>query len=179
MALLRALAVVVQLPSHVQLLDPWTAAHQASLPITNSWSLLKPMSLESVMPSNHLIALSPPSSLPAISLESSPLVRPLWGLASELWAHPLASLRHRPAVYCLCSACPALPTGSSFLLLPLPKECLLQTFQGGCSFSWKSHPQPHPPGDCPAHLVSLPSPQAPHHSALSPCFIVSLALITT
>ena len=41
---------------------PWTAAYQASLSITNSWSLLKLMSIESVMPSNHLI-LSP-SSLP-------------------------------------------------------------------------------------------------------------------
>ena len=34
---------------------PWTAAQQASLSITNSWSLLKPMSIESVMPSDHLI----------------------------------------------------------------------------------------------------------------------------
>ena len=34
---------------------PWTAAHQASLSITNSWSLPKLMSIESVMPSNHLI----------------------------------------------------------------------------------------------------------------------------
>ena len=33
---------------------PWTAAHQASLSITNSWSLLKLVSIESVMPSNHL-----------------------------------------------------------------------------------------------------------------------------
>ena len=34
---------------------PWTAAHQASLSITSSWNLLKLMSIESVMPSNHLI----------------------------------------------------------------------------------------------------------------------------
>ena len=34
---------------------PWTAAHQASLSITKSWSLLKLMSIESVMPSNHLM----------------------------------------------------------------------------------------------------------------------------
>ena len=34
---------------------PWTVAHQASLSITNSWSLLKLMSIESVMPSNQLI----------------------------------------------------------------------------------------------------------------------------
>ena len=38
---------------------PWTAAHQASLSITNSQSLLKLMSIESVMPSNHLILYCP------------------------------------------------------------------------------------------------------------------------
>ena len=42
---------------------PWTAAHQASLPITNAQSLLKLMSIQSVMPSNHLI-LSRPLLLP-------------------------------------------------------------------------------------------------------------------
>ena len=36
-------------------MTPWTAARQASLSITDSWSLLKLMSIESVMPSNHLI----------------------------------------------------------------------------------------------------------------------------
>ena len=45
---------------------PWTAARQASLSITNSRSLLKLMSIESVMPSNHLILL--PASPPAFSL---------------------------------------------------------------------------------------------------------------
>ena len=51
--------------SAVQLLiaTPWTAAHQASLSITNSQSLLKLMSMESVMPSNHL-SLCPPLLLP-------------------------------------------------------------------------------------------------------------------
>ena len=45
----------VQSLSCVQLFaTPWTAAHQASLSITKSWSLLKLMSIESVMPSNHL-----------------------------------------------------------------------------------------------------------------------------
>ena len=38
---------------------PWTAAHQASLSITNSWSLLKLMSIESGMPSNHLTLYKP------------------------------------------------------------------------------------------------------------------------
>ena len=47
----------------------WTAAHQAFLSLTNSWSLLKLMSIESVMPSNHLILCHPllllPQSFPA------------------------------------------------------------------------------------------------------------------
>ena len=46
---------------------PWTAACQASLLITNSWSLLKPISIESVMPSNHLILCPPLLLLPSIS----------------------------------------------------------------------------------------------------------------
>ena len=45
---------------------PWTAARQASLSITNSWSLLRPMSIESVMPSNHLILCHPLLLLPSI-----------------------------------------------------------------------------------------------------------------
>ena len=57
----------VQSLSCVQLfVTPWTATHQASLSITNSWNLLKLMSIESVMPSNHLILSSP--STPAFSL---------------------------------------------------------------------------------------------------------------
>ena len=57
----------VQSLSHVQLFaTPWTAAHQASLSITNSWSLLKLMSIESVMPSNHLILCRPLLNLPSI-----------------------------------------------------------------------------------------------------------------
>ena len=54
---------------------PWTAARQASLPITNSWSLLKLMSIESVMPSNYLILccplLLPPSIFPSIRVFSN------------------------------------------------------------------------------------------------------------
>ena len=45
---------------------PWTAACQASLSITNSWSLLKLMSIESVMLSNHLIPCRPLLLLPSI-----------------------------------------------------------------------------------------------------------------
>ena len=57
----------VQFLSHVWLfVTPWTAAHQASLSIINSWSLLKLMSTESVMPSNHLILCHPLHVLPSI-----------------------------------------------------------------------------------------------------------------
>ena len=47
-------------------MTPWTATHQASLSITNSWSSLKPMSIESVMPSNHPILCYPLLLLPSI-----------------------------------------------------------------------------------------------------------------
>ena len=47
-------------------MTPWTAAHQASLSITNSQSLLKLMSIELVMPSNHLILCCPLLLLPSI-----------------------------------------------------------------------------------------------------------------
>ena len=45
---------------------PWSAAHQASLSITNSWSLLKLMSIELVIPSNHFILCHPLLLLPSI-----------------------------------------------------------------------------------------------------------------
>ena len=47
-------------------MTPWTTARQASLSITNSRSLLRLMSTESVMPSNHLILCHPPLLLPSI-----------------------------------------------------------------------------------------------------------------
>ena len=73
--------------SHVRLFEtPWTAAHPASLSITNSRRLPKIMSTESVMPSNHLISLSshlparlqPAKSLPirAHLMEAMPISRP-------------------------------------------------------------------------------------------------------
>ena len=66
----------VQSVSRVRLFaTPWTAAHQASLSITNSWNSPKPMSIESLMPSKHLILcrplLLPPSSFPSIKVFSS------------------------------------------------------------------------------------------------------------
>ena len=66
----------VQSLSHVQLFaTPGTAACQASLSITNSWSLLKLMAIKSVMPSNHLILWCPlllsPSIFPSIRIFSN------------------------------------------------------------------------------------------------------------
>ena len=61
----------VQSLSHVWFfVTPWTAAHQASLSITNSQSLLKLMSITSVMPSNHLILWHPLLLLPSIFLST-------------------------------------------------------------------------------------------------------------
>ena len=73
----------VQLFSRVRLfVTPWTAAHQASLSTTNSQSLLKLMSITSMMPSNHLILCHPLLLLPSIfpsnrvfSNESVPRIR--------------------------------------------------------------------------------------------------------
>ena len=57
----------VQSLSHVQLfVTPWTVARQASLSITNSWSLFKFISIESMMPFNHLILYCPLLLLPSI-----------------------------------------------------------------------------------------------------------------
>ena len=79
----RALELSINFSS-VQLLScvwlfatPWTAAHQAFLSIANSWRLLKLMSIESVMPSNHLILCHPlilPPSIFPIRVFSNELV---------------------------------------------------------------------------------------------------------
>ena len=73
---LNMLSSLVQSLSRVRLFaTPWTAAHQASLPITNSRSLLKLMSITLVMPSNHLILccpiLLPPSIFPSFRVFSN------------------------------------------------------------------------------------------------------------
>ena len=79
----------VQSLSSVQLFEtPWTAACQASLSITSSWSLLKLMSIELVMPLNHLILchplLLPPSIFPSIRVFSNESVlRIRW---SKYWS---------------------------------------------------------------------------------------------
>ena len=59
----------VQLLSRVWLFaTPWTAAYQASLSITNSWSLIKLLSIKPLIPSNHCPLLLLPSIFPSISL---------------------------------------------------------------------------------------------------------------
>ena len=84
----------VQSLSHVQLfVTPWTAAQQASLSISNSWSLFKLMSIESVMPSNHLILCRPlfllPSIFPSIRVFSSELaLRIRW---PKYWSSSISS----------------------------------------------------------------------------------------
>ena len=81
----------VQLLSRVWLfVTPWTAAPQDFLSITNSWSLFKLMSIESVMASNHLILwrplLLPPSILPSIRVFSNESVLHIrWPVALIVW----------------------------------------------------------------------------------------------
>ena len=69
--------------SRVQLFEtPWTIARQASLSISNSWSLLKLMSIELMMPSNHLILCCPlllqPSIFPSIRVFSNSNLLRAW-----------------------------------------------------------------------------------------------------
>ena len=87
---------------------PWTAARQASLSITNSWSLLKLMSTESVMPSNHLLLCHPLLLLPSVfpnirvfSNESVPLIRwpKYWSFSSSINPSPGRLLPGKPMVF--------------------------------------------------------------------------------
>ena len=87
--------VVVQSLSHVRLFaTPWTVAHQDSLSLTVSQSLLKLMSTESVMPSNHLILCHPLLLLPSIFWASGsfPVNRLFTSLGQSLGASASASV---------------------------------------------------------------------------------------
>ena len=90
-----------QLLSRVWLFaTPWTAACQASLSITNSRSLLKIMSIESVMPSNHLILYCPllplPSIYPSIRVFSNKLAFPIrW---PKYWSFSLCPSNEYPGL---------------------------------------------------------------------------------
>ena len=99
--------------SCLTLCDPWTASRQAFLSITNSWSLLKPMSIESVMPSNHLILCCPLLFLPPIPpsiFSSESTLRMRWPKVLEfhlqhhsLQRNPRADLLHNGLVGSPCS----------------------------------------------------------------------------
>ena len=85
----NTIVAVVQSLSHVRLfVTPWTAAHQASLSFNISQSSFKRMSIESVMPSNHLILCRPllllPSIFPSIRVFSSESI--LWIRWPEYWS---------------------------------------------------------------------------------------------
>ena len=83
----------VQLLSHIRLfVTPWTTVWQASLSITNSWSLLRLMSINLLMLSNHLILyhplLFPPSVFPSITVFSNePVLRIRW---PKYWSFSLS-----------------------------------------------------------------------------------------
>ena len=89
-------SVVVQLVSGVQLFaTPWTIAHQVSLSFTISLSSLKLISIESVMPSNHLTLCHPllllPSIFPGIRVFSSELALHIrwpkyWNVSFSIWS---------------------------------------------------------------------------------------------
>ena len=85
----------VQSLSHVWLFEtPWTSAHQASLSITDSWSLLKLMCIELVMPPDHLILCHPLLLLPSIF----PSIRVFnqWGSSSHQFdIHMAKVLEHQ------------------------------------------------------------------------------------
>ena len=96
----------VQSLSHVRLfVIPWTAAHQASLSITNSQSLPKLMSIESRMPSNHLILCHPlllqPSIFPSIrAFSNESVLRIRW---PKYWSFSFNTSPSNGLVGSLCS----------------------------------------------------------------------------
>ena len=89
--------IVVQSLSHVRLLaTPWTAAGQASLSFTISQSLLKFMSIESVMPSNHLILCRPLILLPTIFPSIGVFSHARAASKTRVGQCPSSDLSHRP-----------------------------------------------------------------------------------
>ena len=113
----------VHLLSRVQLFaTPWTAAHQASLSITNSWSLPKIMPIESVMPSNHLILCHPlrllPSILPSIRFFSNESVLHIrwpkyWSFSFSISSAAAATAAKWPqSCLTLCDPTDSSPPGS-------------------------------------------------------------------
>ena len=127
----NSVIVVVQSLSHVRLFTtPWTAACQASLSITNSQSLLKLMSIVSVMPSRHLILcrllLLWPSSLPSIRVFCNESVLRIrwpkhWTDLPQLITMWLIGREWKDFCTC-CGDERALLTGTGLLSLVMPSE---------------------------------------------------------
>ena len=118
---------------------PWTVARQASLSITSSWSLLKLISIESVMPSNHLILCRPLLLLPSIF----PSIR-VFSKESVLHIRHAKSLNHVRLFETLWTVARQ---------APLSMRLSTQEYWSGLPFP--------PPGDLPnpgIKLVSLTSP---------------------
>ena len=116
----------VQLLSHVRLFaTPWTAAHQASLSITNPQSLLKFMSIELVMLSNHLILCRPllllPSILPSIRVNCFNMCKDLGMILTTTKIDELIIFNFFILNMCLCVE--AFP--KTFKYLCYPMKCML------------------------------------------------------
>ena len=143
----------VQLLSHVRLFAiPWTSACQASLSITDSWSLLKFMSIKSVMPFNHLILCCPFLLLPSIfptsgSFQMSQFFASVQFshsvVSNSLWPHGLQHARlpcPSPTPGACWNSCPSswwchLTISSSVV----PFSSCLQSFPAsGSFFKWVS-----------------------------------------
>ena len=181
----------VQSLSRVRLfVTPWTAAHQASLSITNSQSLLKLMSIESVMPSNHLILcrplLFPPSIFPSIrvfSHESALRIR--WPKYWNSFCHYYILLEVVSPFVCCRKVSPVsvistypsslLPASNTSTLLVIKSHNIHETF---CGFS-RSHRLLSPLQVTPAyirHLSTEPLFPECHHFLLNQvpsCAVVS------
>ena len=127
--------VVVQLLSHVQLLEtPQTAAHQASLSFTISQSLLKLMSIELVMLSNHLILCRPllllPSIFPSIRVFSNELALHIrW---PEYWSFGINPLNEYSGLISFRV------DWFYFLAVPWTLKSLLQHHSSKASILWHS-----------------------------------------
>ena len=137
----------VQSLSHVCLFaTPWTAAFQASLSITNSWSLLKLISIESVRPTNHLILWHPLLLPPSKKIRLAPLN----GIGT--FAEDQFSL-----VSSVAQSCPTLCDPMNRSTPGLPVHHQLPEF---------TQTHVHRVGDAiqPSHPLSSPSPPAPNPS---------------
>ena len=147
--------------SCLTLCNPWTAAHQASLSITNSWHLLKLMSIEPVMPSNHLILcrslLLLPSIFPSTRVFSNePTLHIRWPKYWTFSISPsseysgLISFQFRSVIKSWLTLCD--PHGWQHARLPCPSPT-----PGACSNSC-----PCRVGDAiqPPHLLLSPAPPA-------------------